>query len=426
MTLQRIEPDFHDDREPVVTYSRIEPRPASRTIGRDAYETVVDAEEVPLVGSAAANDSSFEDVSFDGPRLDLRADRRGDTVDLDPSIADGLFDERRRSRGLRLVWVGAFIAIAAGLGVLAATFGAATSIGGKPEGGLAAATSEPQPEAVSETASLDPAAVEPPEGLREVPLTSDAPADAAASAAPQSVEGATAAPAATPVPRPRPDAGSEAAAAGPAVPDSAVPVLPPPVASAPAPAAPPRVGTPAASRGEDALITDIERTLSRVDSSHGPAPAASAPVPGPVAAPPPAASESSIASLPPSQDPLLRDNEGGYPMDGPYLAAPGEEGPVRDMGPAGQPAPRAENYGYPADNYGYPSSGEQWNSQRDVMPPPPVATPGYPVPPAAVPQAEAYPPDQGWEEPVLVERRPGPIKRAFQKTTDAVGRLFGR
>src|SRR5690606_13767572 len=116
----------------------------------------------PVLDSPA--ETGFEDADFADVTLDLRAERGGDPPPpFDGDVVAGLYDEGRRSRPLRFVLFGAFLALAAGIGVLASSLSAVTGIDrsgsettSQPATLDTAVEPPPPTPGPSETASLEP------------------------------------------------------------------------------------------------------------------------------------------------------------------------------------------------------------------------------------------------------------------------------
>ncbi len=270
-----------DALEPLVTYSRVGPRPG-RSVKRAAakaarVEPHIDAREVPWTSD---------------PDPFVAPDLRADPFDLPRDRAAGLgvdpLAPPRRPRVLRtLVAVGA-VALVVGLGVLAVSFGMAGL--GSRTAPVAAGGSAPTPlPAGGDEATALPEGAVP--AVREISLTGDAAAAAGGGPAAPATSDAMAAPVEPPVPRPRPD---HVAVGAPAL-DSSAPAA---VAPATADAAVPTDAPAAAGGGEADFIARIEPTLATLpaEPSFAPAaPAVSAPAPVAVIEPSP-----TVAAEPPA------------------------------------------------------------------------------------------------------------------------------
>jgi hypothetical protein len=386
-----IHPRLTDDRiapEAVVTYSWVSSEPTSESGRRGAMsemgrrEPTFDAAEVPFVDQRGRLDTAFTDRS-----ADLSAIR--------PDFEAGLGGAQRRSTAGRIVMLGSVVAILAGVGVLAVSVGSATFTPVK-----APAESEPVDDATLALGDPQSNLVAPQSDVatttsvvREIPLSADEEANAAAGPA---AEAEIVSP---PVPRPRPEI--EAASLGPSF-------VEPPSSAAPKSAsadtqqsnsAKPNQGnggnTPAAadggasrspSDGSDQFIMNIEETLAKADS---------APVAG--------SASPYGAATPPVLPPPAGVNSPGYPPSSQTPYARGPAGSTYDVLP---PAPVTDN-GYAIDEY----------------PPGPMG----PIPPEPVPYA--YPPGTSLydEPPTQAENeKPGIVKRTIAKTSDAVSRVFSR
>jgi hypothetical protein len=379
LNTDRIYPEFTEARDAVVTYSRLPSR--KRAGGLAVVERVeprLDAAEVRLV-----DPHDEVDPAFAAPQPDLRAD----TIDA------ALAGKGRRGGSMRVVVLGAALAIVAGFGVLAATIGVATIIpGGSPADGGPAADTPLRLTSAGAAPDMSPEMSIEPSAVREIPL-------AAGEEAPAAEASATII--APPLPRPRPEvkAASLEPEAGmvlpPAEPEASKAPDPKPIGSEGG-EAPPKAAASSEPQGSDRLITSIEATLEKIDSAPAGAATATVAAAPPAVLPPPPLEP--LASVPPSV----------YP-------------PVED---------------------GCPPPGTGFDPCYDVMPPEPLTDNGYyqagPVPPESVPYP--YPPagsddhdaftdgsaSAGDAPEPTTERKPGVVRRAITRTADAVGRVFSR
>jgi hypothetical protein len=379
LNTDRIYPEFTEARDAVVTYSRVPSR--KRAGGLAVVERVeprLDAAEVPLVDPCDEVDPAFA-----VPRPELRAD----TIDA------ALAEKGRRGGSMRVVVLGAALAIVAGFGVLAATIGVATIIpGNSPADGGPAAETPLRLASVETAPDISPEMPIEPSAVREIPL-------AAGEEAPAAEASATII--APPLPRPRPEveAASLEPEAGmvfsPAEPEATRAPDPKPIGKEGG-EAPPRAATSSEPQGTDTLITSIEETLEKIDSAPAGAATGSVAAAPPAVLPPP----EPLASVPPSVYPPVDD---GCPPPGTGFD------PCYDVMP---PAPLTDN--------GYYQAG----------PVPPESVP-YPYPPAGSDDHDAFADGSESagnvpEESTTEERRPGIVRRAITRTADAVGRAFGK
>jgi len=238
-----------DDREPIVTYSRLEADRLGSPYDFDEFEPagpLYEAVEVPRVDRPPPRDAFV-------PEPELRAERAA--IGPDPFEAEA----RPRRFGLLLVVGIGVIAIAAGVGVLLTSIGSSSRI--------ETSARTPVPAAgTADTAGAAAAAAAGSSGIRQIPIgegditpvAGAVPADATTGA------GEPAVAVDPPAPRPRPDR-------PPAATVSAQPEKPA-VATAAAPAA-----KAAPADGDAAFISRIEKTLADIDAARAqPAPAAPA------------------------------------------------------------------------------------------------------------------------------------------------------
>ncbi len=373
MNTDRIQPEWTEAHDAVVTYSRVPSR--KRGGGLAVVERVeprFDAAEVPLI-----DPHDEVDTGFAAPRPELRADT------IDPALPE----EGRRGGSMSVVIIAAAFAIFAGVGVLAGTIGLATII---PGGSTAdnAPVSEVALRSTSAEAAPEMSAA--PSAVREIPLAAGEEAPAAEASA------TTIAP---PLPRPRPEVKAASLE-----PEAGMVFTPaePEVFRAPDPkprvneggGAPPKAAASSEPQGTDTLITSIEETLEKIDTAPaGAAPAAVAAAPPAVLLPP-----APLASVPPSLYPPVHDDcpPPGSGFDPCYDVMPPE--PLTDNGyyQAGPVPPESVPYPYPpSDSDGHGTFADGSTSANDA----PAAT---------------------------TERRPGVVRRAITRTADAVGRALGK
>jgi hypothetical protein len=377
LNTDRIDPQFTEAHEAVVTYSRVPPRTRARGLAVvERVEPRLDAAEVPLI-----DPHDDVDAAFAAPRPEVRAE----------AIDAALAEKGRRGGSMRVVVLGAAFAMLAGVGVLAGTIGIATIIpGGSPaDGGPAAET----PLRLT-SADAAPDVSEAPADVREIPL-------AAGEEAPAAEAVAAIAP---PLPRPRPEVKTaslepEAALLVPratastetevakTAPDPKPAETTPEVATLPPPAQP---------QGTDALITSIEATLEKIDSVPAGAATANVAAAPPAVLPPPPLEP--LASAPP---PVYPPVDEGCPPPGTGFD------PCYDVMP---PEPLTDN--------GYYQAG----------PVPPESVP-YPYPPQSSDSPATFADGStslGDAPESTTGRRPGVVRRAITMTADAVGRVFSR
>lgn len=281
MTVQRKhQPDRRsgefNDREAIVTYSRVGPEEPGSLHGVDGREPagpLYEAVEVPHIDRPQPHE----------PRLSA-SDMRSEPdygPDLDPLAPE------ERTRGFRhLIFIGiGIIALAAGVGILVATIGSSGRIETAAPGAVPAASE------AADTVTTAPT-------VRAIPL-GDAPGGPAIDltpAAPASeVEAATVTP---PEPRLRPELPTDNAAVAPEAAEPAV-------AGSVAPAA----ETAAAPVGEDDFIRRIEQTLSGIAGAPA---AGTLPADAPIAEPVTAATAPIDAEL--SPDTILPADTGPLPV----------------------------------------------------------------------------------------------------------------
>jgi hypothetical protein len=389
---RRIHPQIADARSPgeaVVTYSRVSPAPASERSRRDVTadggrrEPTFDAAEVPYVDARDRLDAEFAD--------------RASALS---AAGAALVDEPPRSGAVRYVVLGSVVAILAGVGVLAASVGVATfaplnaPAEGEPTRSSTLALASPQ----DDTATTS-------DVVRNIPLSADEEATAAAGPAAEVEE-----PVAPPVPRPRPESETASVVPPPVEPETSAadePVIADTHQMGSAKASSGNSGSGATtatpnrsqspSGGTDQLIMNIEETLAKVDS-----------------VPPAGSIESYGAGTPP------------------VLPPPASAPPVATNQPVNQPV-------YPPLADEAPFARSPFGPSYDVLPPVPVTDNGYavdngypigpmgPVPPEPVPYV--YPPEAslyGEPLPPAEEEKPGIVKRTIAKTTNAVSRVFSR
>ncbi len=326
--------------EPVVTYSRIPadgPKPSGRR--RPANDGFPPRPKADVIDAM--------------PEVRPVAGDPYDTLEPEP-VFEELLEEKRPRRMLRFfLFIGA-VAFAAGVGVLAATYGAVTTISNPP----ATAGASVPPDAPPGTVGASGA------GQADAPpLITDKPT--VVEAAPNAGEPATP-PATTVMPKPRPDAGKAAStdtrapAAATVKAPSATPApatsAPAPIAKAPsatnpepvakAPAAPRPVAPvpandngvaptaaapaqPAGSSEQDNFLSSIEQTLNKVNSQPAPAGQGVAPDQG------------TAAPLPDNPLTLPQGTATGAPLG----AAPATTGDASAAGP--NPAPGAPPFPKP-------------------------------------------------------------------------------
>ena len=280
-----------DDREPIVTYSRLEEDRLGSPHDFDEFEPagpLYEAVEVPRVDRPPPRDAFI-------PEPELRAERAA--VGPDPFEAE----ERPRSfRYLVMIGIGV-IAIAAGVGVLLASIGSSSRV---ETGARAAAPAA----GTADTAGTPDAAAGGSSDIRTIPIgegdttpvVNAGPADAATGAEPAVAVD-------PPAPRPRPDRPPAATVS--TEPGNAG------IATAEAPAA-----AAAPADNDAAFISRIEKTLADIDAARAqPVPAApAAAAPATVVAP---------AALPadPSPDAAATiGGENGPVMDGDGAAMDGD------------------------------------------------------------------------------------------------------
>ena len=301
MSDDRRHPERPEGREPLVTYSRVEPRPTRkpRRVARpERAEPHITAVEVPWTDDfGVADEPELRAVPFE---LSEGAD-----LGLDPLMPP------RKPRTLRYLLLAGVAAIVLGAGLL---FGVFTTASVAPT--TAPATADLTPAAPQPTADAD--AIGGGTGVREISLT-----DHDGSAATDGADAAAAAvvPAEPPVPRPRPERATAALPAPDATvsdgPDDTAPLPDVPVASAPAPDA-----TADGDADEAEFISRIERTLATLPAE----PSASANTPALTGTLPPDAAPAAVAAPPPVADtaaPALSGSQDEVPLDwSPTVEAP--------------------------------------------------------------------------------------------------------
>ncbi|WP_421724623.1 hypothetical protein [Bauldia sp.] len=258
MTIQRRQAkqegrgDF-DDREAVVTYSRIEDDPGSlHGIGdREPAGPLYEAVEVPQMERPDAREPFFA----------------GDGMPVEPEYGDDLdpLEPEQRNRTFRhLIVIGiGVVALAAGAGILIATIGSSGRVDTAAPGTVPAAATD----GATEAATADP-------GIRAIPL-GEAPGgpdiDLSSARPAEPIEAAATPP---PEPRPRPEPPAETAAVAPET--DATPTA----EAMPAPAA----AVAPAPQGDD-FIRSIEQTLSNIRPEPAPAAVVPETLPAPGDAP---------------------------------------------------------------------------------------------------------------------------------------------
>jgi hypothetical protein len=315
-----------EDGEPLVTYSRIDPRRARPAPARDGrVEPHIDAREVPWTDEPA-------------PAPDLRA-VPFDTVDpRSPGLAVDPLSPPRRGRGLRIVLAAGVFAVVAGAAILAVAFFSAGY--GPPRLSTSTATEGEGP-SLATRATADPLAADeagtdgnPGPGVRAIPLGDGTGGDAVPAATDAAADPAATAPAPPPVPRPRPEHAVASAPAEPAAEaDGAAGVAPPPDGSAVAVSPPPPAAAEPAADGD--FITRIEQTLANM-------PAGSSLAPAPAVAPAPAAAAASptLAPAPEAPAPMPDSTLVLTPAAPAPVTAAGEDQPALDWSAAGgEPLP---------------------------------------------------------------------------------------
>jgi hypothetical protein len=262
------------DREPFVTYSRLEADQLDPPQGVHEFDDdgpLYDAVEVPHIERPRSRDA------FDS-RLDIRAERPAD--DFDP-----LEPERRPRRIRYLVIVGlGVIAVLAGVGVLLSSVGSSSRVETTAGDPAPAVTAAPEDEG---------AAVDAGRTVREIPLGNGlaTPGDDIPAADTAAISEPTA-PVEPPTPRVRPDAPTTVSVE----------------TETPATGDAPVTDALAAPAGEDDFISRIEQTLSRIDDGSE-APAA---VPAPPVSDVPAADTvAPVMPEPVGEEPIevLRDED---------------------------------------------------------------------------------------------------------------------
>jgi hypothetical protein len=183
LNTDRVDPEFTEARDAVVTYSRVPSRKRAGGLALvERVEPRLDAANVPLIDPC-----DDVDAAFAAPRPELRAD----TIDA------ALPEEGRRGGSMSVVVVAAAFAIFAGVGVLAGTIGLATIIPGGSTADDGPVFETPQRLASAETSpDMSPDMPIEPSAVREIPL-------AAGEEAPAAEASATII--APPLPRPRPE-----------------------------------------------------------------------------------------------------------------------------------------------------------------------------------------------------------------------------
>lgn len=371
--------DNQESNDAVVTYTRVVPnrRPSRPAVDAPSKhrraDTIMDAGEI----------HPGEPIGFDLSAGEARGDRIG-------SI-DKFVDDDRRPNWRRFWFAGASVAVVAGIGILAATFGVATILPESDGGRVASSTPALAlnvPDDVQESAPVG--------AIREIPMTStsDAP------------EMAPTRQTTAPIPRPRPEGEVAVASQAPTVPElaptSAQAAGSQPqesqsaVASSMSSTAVPVLAAPQ-SGGTDGLINSIEETLARIDkNAAGPAPQALSTVPPQQSVPPTLAPP--VAAMPPADvlPPQATGSiEPSYDILPPPAAVGGYDG--YSTGPV-PPAPVPDGY-----------------SQIPQLDP---AIPGaYPSDPYALPHTTTEDTEA---------RRPGFLRRSLAKATGAVERVFDR
>lgn len=320
-----------DDREPLVTYSRVGSR-SGRSVKRGPRpartEPHLTAAEVPWTP---------------GPEPVVAPDLRAVPFDLPEGAAAGFgvdpLAPPRRPRTIRYLVVGGALAVAAGIGILVVSFGTAGLAPGTAPATSSVSTSPPLPAGTAEAVAA-PDGGGP--GVREISLTGeDAPSDGGDGAATSADVGPAAEP---PVPRERP----ERVAVG--APDAETAA---PAAVAPAAAVAPPAAQPEAVDEAD-FIARIEQTLATLPA----APTASAVAPAPAVAP------AALAPVAPAAvEPL-------FPDDSAALPDAADDGAPLDWSSALDTVP--------------PPAG-----MRDSATFAPTPAPSAPVPPADIPNVPA-------------------------------------
>lgn len=393
--------DPQDDRDAVVTYTRISgrrrrKRPAGRARAERATGPVLDAAEIDRAAPGEA--VAFEFSAGDPPT--------GRASNVEEFVED-----TRRPDWLRYGLVGASLAIFVGAGILAATVGLATMLpgGSGQDEGAGAPVLAVNSEDIASGSDLTTGAI------REITMPTGAP------------EAAWRAEITPPIPRPRPDdvlasvefePGSEALLPTPAPQPagaSETQQATPEVAARPSAPAPKTIVERPESAGSDSLITSIEETLARIDATAptgtGTDPAV---LPDPAPAPPPVAAPSPSV-LPAAPPPMVMTQPIDPSSD---IALPPATAPTYDIAP-----PPAAVEGY--DGY-----------VTGPVPPEPVPEP-YPQAAPMYPDGYFYPqsprlhpadpytiPPETAEE--TQDRRPGFLRRTVARATGAVGRVFRR
>ena len=305
-----------EDGEPLVTYSRIDPRRTRPAPARDGrVEPHIDAREVPWTDEPAS-------------APDLRA-VPFDTVDpRSPGLAVDPLSPPPRGRGLRIVLAAGAFAVVAGAAILAVAF---FSAGYGPPRLSTTTPTEGDGPSLTTRATADPLAAgetgtdgNPGPGVRAIPLGDETGGDAA----PAATAPAEPAPSPPPVPRPRPEHAVASAPAEPAA-DGATGVAPLPDGGAVAVSpASPSAAEPAADDGD--FITRIEETLANMPAGSLPAPAV---VPAPAGAASPALAPEAPAAVPDSTLVLT-------PAAPAPVTAAGDDQPALDWSAAGgEPLP---------------------------------------------------------------------------------------
>lgn len=288
-----------DDREPIVTYSRLEADRLGSPHDFDEFEPagpLYEAVEVPRVDRPPPRDAFI-------PEPELRAERAA--IDPEPFEAE---ERPRRLRYLVMIGIGV-IAIAAGIGVLLASIGSSSHV----ETGVRA----PVPAAgTANTAGTGDAVAGGSSGIRQIPIgegdavtpvVGSVPADAADAQPAVAVD--------PPAPRLRPDR-------PPAATVSAQPGNAGTGDAGTAAAAAPAAAASGPADNDAAFISRIEKTLADIDAARGaPGPGTA---PAAAAAPPATVAPAALPADPSPTDPSVIGGEDGPVMDGDGAAMDGD------------------------------------------------------------------------------------------------------